>query len=151
MRLAVAAAMLWTTATIVMLIVISVLAAIQPRFPLNLGMIRTTGRAGLFVTLLPVAIGVAGMALYFTSARTRGAALLVGYSTLWASVMLSGLPAVWNARRSFCLKGLNFCIISPWVARLTVFAIALPFLAAAVLFLHAALRGTRPRLTAAAH
>lgn len=133
-------AFVWTSATIIMLLVISALIVAQPHFPLNLGVIKTNGLTGLAATLLPAVAGIAGMILFFRpAARRLGAQLLGGYSAFWALIFLSGLPAVWNARRSFCLKSLNFCIISPWVARLTMLSIVLPFALASVAFFAATL------------
>lgn len=120
---------LFMVATIVFLIVLTALILIQPKFPLDLGVLRTTGRIGLLITALPAAVGIAGLLLLWR--RRIGSLLVAAYCTFWSAVFLSGLPQVWNARRSFCLKGLNFCIISPWVARLTVLAIATPFLLSA--------------------
>jgi hypothetical protein len=133
-------AFVWTSATIIMLLVISALIVAQPHFPLDLGVIKTNGLTGLAATLLPAVAGIAGMILFFRPARRLGAHLLGGYSAFWALIFLSGLPAVWNARRSFCLKSLNFCIISPWVARLTVLSIVLPFALASVVFFAATLQ-----------
>jgi hypothetical protein len=135
-RIRLALAFVWTSATIILLLILSALILLQPNFPLNLGFIRTTGRAGLVGTLLPALVGLTGLTLLFMGAmRRKGALVLACYSGFWAAVFLSGLPSVWYARRSFCLKGLNFCIISPWVAKLTVIGIALPFVLAGICFL----------------
>ena len=123
-------ASLFISATIVFLVVITVLIIMQPSFPLNFGFIYTTGRTGLFVTVVPVMVGIVGLALLWSRQRI-GAILVATYCAFWAVVFLGGLPRVWNARQSFCLEGLNFCITSPWVARLTVLAIATPFLLSA--------------------
>jgi len=98
----------------------------QPRFPLDVGLIRTTGRSGLFVSLVPAFLGIIGLVL-LRFGRAAGAILVAAYSSFWAIVFLAGLPRVWNARQSFCIKSLNFCINSPWIARLAVLAIAIPF------------------------
>lgn len=137
------AAFAWTAVTVVALLVISILILLQPRFPLNFGAIRTTGRMGLLVTLVPSLAAIGGMILWRGSRRRTGAWILTAYSLYWAVVFLSGLPAVWNARRSFCLDALHFCIISPWVARLTVIGIALPFVLAALCW-REPLRGVAP-------
>jgi hypothetical protein len=104
--------------------------AAYPRFPLNLGVIATTGRTGLLVMVPAALAGIAGL-LLLRSRRSLGMTLTAMYCAFWAAVFLAGLPRVWNARQSFCLKGLNFCIYSPWVARVTVFAIVAPFLLSA--------------------
>jgi hypothetical protein len=121
---------LFITATIGFLLVLTILIVVQRNFPLNLGLVRTTGRAGLFVSLLPALVGTVGLAL-LRYKRAAGAMLVAAYSAFWAIVFLGGLPQVWNARQSFCLNALNFCIVSPWIARLTVLAIATPFLLSA--------------------
>ena len=121
---------LFISATIGFLLVLTVLIVAQTKFPLNIGVVRTTGRAGLFVSLLPALVVTVGLRLLWYK-RATGAILVAAYSAFWAIVFLGVLPQVWNARQSFCLKGLNFCIISPWVARLTVLAIATPFLLSA--------------------
>lgn len=121
----------WTSISVITLLVLSTLILLQSRFPLNVGVIRTNGRVGLLVTLVPAAVAVGAM---LRSSRRTGSLFLIGYSLFWAAIFLSGLPAVWNARRSFCLNALNFCIVSPWVARATVMMIALPFFLAATSF-----------------
>ena len=121
---------LFISATIGFLLVLTVLIIAQAKFPLNIGVVRTTGRAGLFVSFLPALVGTVGLVMLWYK-RATGAILVAAYSAFWAIVFLGGLPQVWNARQSFCLKGLNFCIYSPWVARLTVFAIVIPFLLSA--------------------
>lgn len=123
-------AVLFILATIGFLLVIAVLIVVQPSFPLNLGFVRTTGRTGLLATVLPAVAGGGGLAL-LRHQRRIGAFMVAGYCTFWACVFLGGLPVVWNAQQSFCLKGLNFCITSPWVARGTIVAVATPFLLSA--------------------
>jgi hypothetical protein len=125
-----ALASLFIAVTIGFLVVITILIVTQPKFPLDIGLVRTTGRTGLFVTVVPAMAGIIGLALLWRKRRV-GSILVTAYCAFWAIVFLGGLPQVWNARQSFCLKGLNFCIVSPWVARLTVFAIAIPFLLSA--------------------
>lgn len=126
-------AAVWCVATLACLMVISALIVGQPRFPLNFGVIRTVGRAGLSVTLLPALVGLSGL-LLLARRRSLAATLLAFYSFFWAGVLASGFPAIWNARRSFCLNALNFCIVSPWVSRVTLFALVLPFLLSGVCF-----------------
>lgn len=107
---------------------LSVAVLRNPRFPLALGIIRTTGRTGLWITLLPAMVALVGLI-----ARTRkkfSAVLLAAYCAFWSVVILSGLPFVWNAKQSFCFK--NLCITSHWVARLAVLGLATPFVLAAI-------------------
>lgn len=125
MKWRVALVLVWTLASLVVLFVIAVLILRQPNFPLTLGLIRTVGRSGLWVTLLPAISGLFALCLLFIR-RRLGAKLLGVYSAFWLGVWLSALPTVWNARRSFCLH--NFCITTPWLGRLTVFALSVPFL-----------------------
>jgi hypothetical protein len=122
-----ALASLFIAVTIGFLVVITILIVTQPKFPLDIGLVRTTGRTGLFVTAVPAMVGIIGLALLWRKRRV-GSILVTAYCAFWAIVFLGSLPQVWNARQSFCLKGLNFCIVSPWVARLTVLAIVTPFL-----------------------
>jgi len=121
---------LFAAITIGFLVVIAILMLVQRDFPFDLGIVRTVGRAGLPATMLPAAVAVLGVVLIWRR-RRLGGVLLAAYSAYWAIVFLAGLPRIWNARQSFCLKGLNFCIVSPWVARLTVLAIVVPFALAA--------------------
>jgi len=112
------------------LLLLSVLIVARPDFPLDIGVVSTKGRAGLLATLLPALAGVAGVVGLWRR-RAWGASLLVVFCAFWGAVFLSGLPKVWNSRQSFCLTGLGFCIVSPWVARLTAIGLAAPFLLAA--------------------
>ncbi|HEX7137878.1 MAG TPA: hypothetical protein VF219_08535 [Vicinamibacterales bacterium] len=139
-----ALAFVWTHTTIVFLFVVSSLILVKPSFALNLGFIQTTGRVGLLATFVP-AVAALAAGLWFAVRRSGGGLLVLAfYSAFWAVVFAGGLPAIWNARRSFCLKGLDFCIISPWVARLTLMSIILPFLLAAIVFLAEAQRRRAP-------
>jgi hypothetical protein len=121
--------LLWSAFTAVYLLIISVLIVRDARFPLNLGLIRTTGRAGLWVTLLPGVVGVLALVLILLRARL-GALLLGAYSLFWTVVLACTLPAVWNARSSFCTQ--TMCIRTPWIARLLVLVLATPFVLAAL-------------------
>lgn len=134
-----ALAALWTIGTAVFLLVLSSLILLQPRFPLNFGEIRTTGLPGLWVTFLPAVAAVGGLLLLRRSPRS-GATLLATYSLFWTSVLSSGFPEIWNARRSFCLNALNFCIISPWVARVTLGGLVLPFLLCGTFYVRGRMR-----------
>jgi hypothetical protein len=96
-----------------------------------LGIIRTTGLTGLWVTLLPAAVGLVGMIL-LKRARQTGLALVALYSAFWLAVGASALPTVWNAKRSFCLNGIGFCITSPWLGRIVALTLLTPFLLVAL-------------------
>ncbi len=118
----------WIILTILLFLGLSVLVFATPRFPLAIGLLRTTGRSGLWITFLPTLVALAGVILW---RRGRlGAWLLTAYSSFWCLGMLSGLPYVWNAKQSFCIR--TFCITTPWLGRLTVLALAAPFLLAAI-------------------
>jgi hypothetical protein len=121
--------LLWSAFTAVYLLTLSVLIFRDAQFPLNLGLIRTTGRAGLWITLLPGVVGVLALLLILLRAR-MGALLLGAYSLFWTVVLACTLPAVWNARSSFCTQ--TMCIRTPWIARLLVLALATPFVLAAL-------------------
>jgi len=121
-------ALFWIVVTIFFFLGLSVAVFRTPRFPLAIGMVRTTGRTGLWITLAPALVGVAGV--LFWSRRKLGAALLLAYSSFWSLWMLSNLPIVWNAKQSFCIR--SFCIVTPRVARLAVMALATPFILAAI-------------------
>jgi hypothetical protein len=95
-RIAQGLAVSWSLLTAILLLGITVGILTQPGFPLGLGPIRTTGLAGLWVTLVPAVLAFAGVVLL--GHRNRLAAgLLVTYSASWAAVVASGLPLVWNA------------------------------------------------------
>jgi len=121
---------LWTLASFIWLFIIAILIFHQPNFPLNLGLVRTTGRTGLWITLLPALWGMLAVCLLFIR-RKLGAKLLGIYSAFWMGILLSALPVVWHARHSFCIRN-AFCITTPWVGRLTVLAFAVPFLLVAL-------------------
>jgi len=122
-------ALLWSSLTIGFFLFISVLILSDPRFPLNLGSINTTGRAGLWATLPPGVVGLSGIVLMFCHSAW-GARMLGIYSLFWAAMIASGLPAVWNAQRTFCTR--TFCIQTPWISRLLVLGLATPFLLVAL-------------------
>jgi hypothetical protein len=121
---------LFVSATIGFLVLITFLIVIQPKFPLNVGLVRTTGKTGLLLTAVPAVCAIVGL-FQLPRRRRIGSILLTAYCLFWGGVFLAGLPEVWNAQQSFCLKGLDFCITSPWVGRLAVLAIATPFLLSA--------------------
>ena len=110
-----------------LLIGIGAMIMAQANFPLNFGLIHTVGRTGLWATFVPGLVGLGGLVLV-AGRRRFGGALLVLYSLYWVALAVSGLPSVWNAKASFCLRGLNFCITSPWLARGLLFAIAALFI-----------------------
>ncbi len=132
-------------ATSLLLIGIGVMILAQANFPLNFGLIHSVGRSGIWATLVPGLAGLAGLILLVRH-RRFGGALLGLYSLYWVALAVSGLPSVWNAKASFCLRGLNFCITSPWLARGVLFAIAALFMAIAIwAFRRAAGFEVRPR------
>ena len=55
---------LWTLLTILLFFGLSVPVFVTPRFPLTRGGLRTTGRSGLWIALLPALIGLAGALLW---------------------------------------------------------------------------------------
>jgi len=128
-RIARALTVSWSLLTAVLLLGMTVGILTQPGFPLGLGPIRTTGLAGLWVTLVPAVVSVAGVALLRHRGRLAGG-LLAAYSLFWAAVVAGGLPLVWNARSSFCLNSLGVCITSPWLGRLATMAILTAFVLA---------------------
>jgi hypothetical protein len=109
-------ALAWTAATALALLGISVGIVMQPKFPLNFGIVRTTGLTGLWATFVPGLLALTGVALI--RVRTPlAAALILVFSCYWAIVLAGGLPVVWNATSSFCLNGLGVCITIPWIGR----------------------------------
>jgi len=118
-------ALLWSAFTSLYLLVLSALILRDAGFSLKLGSINTTGHAGLWVTLLPGMLGLAGVLMVLARARA-GAWLLGIYSLFRTGVLLAAMPAVWRARSSFCTR--YFCITTPWLARLLPLALATPFL-----------------------
>ena len=122
-------ALLWSALTSLYLLLLSSLILRAPGFSLKLGSINTVGRTGLWVTLLPGLLGF--MAVLLLLARRRaGAWLLSVYSLFWTGVLIAGLPAIWNARTSFCTR--SFCITTPWLGRLLLLALAGVFLLVAL-------------------
>jgi hypothetical protein len=121
----------WLLVSAFLLCGISVLILLRKDFPLNVGLIRTTGRVGLLATLLPALVCLLGLSLLARFHRL-GAGLVGIYALFCSILMAGGLPSVWNAQSSFCLRGLNFCITSPWMARLLVMGLSASFLVAAV-------------------
>ena len=122
-------ALSWLASTVVYLLVLSVLVVDQPRFPLNLGLIRTVGRAGLWVTLLPALAGALAFILVLLRRRI-GAVVLGLYCWFWAGILACGLPVIWNARESFCTS--TRCIRTPWLGRLLLLGLMTPFVMVAL-------------------
>jgi hypothetical protein len=117
----------WTTGSAVLLLVIAAHVLTQPGFPLGLGVIRTTGPAGLWLTLAPAVAGLLGVALLRRPGRL-GPELVLLYSGFWSLVVVGALPGVWNAKRAFCLSGLGFCIASQWIGRMAAIGVLSSFL-----------------------
>ena len=126
-----ALALFWIAGTAIVLLVIALGVLTQPGFPLGLGLVRTTGLTGLWVTLVPAVVGLVGVVLVRRSSRFGGGLTLL-YSGFWAVLVASGLPIVWNAKRSFCFEGLGVCIRGPWLGRLMVLGLLAPFILSGV-------------------
>lgn len=122
-------ALSWVACTVVYLLVLSVLILDQPRFPLNLGIISTIGRTGLWITLAPALAGAFALILVLLG-RRPGAAVLGVYCWFWTLVLGCALPVIWNARESFCTRTL--CIRTPWIGRLLLLGLMTPFVIAAL-------------------
>ncbi len=117
-------ALTWAAVTSILLLVIAVQVFQNPAFPLGLGAIHTVGRTGLLLTLLPGSVGL--LALVLISANLRsGLWLLSTYSVFWTGVLIAAFPSIWNAKSSFCFR--TVCITSPWLGRLLLFALTMPF------------------------
>lgn len=122
-------ALLWLAISTTYLLVLSVLIAGNAQFPLNLGAIRTTGRTGLWVTLVPAIAG--SLAFFLLWLRIRAGALVLGaYCGFWTVILVCGLPWVWNARETFCTR--TVCIRTPWIGRLLVIGLMTPFVIVAI-------------------
>jgi len=138
-------ALIWSATTIMYLVVVSVVIIRNASFRLDIGVIKMTGRAALWPILLPAVIGLVGLILVLWHVRWGGW-LLGAYSLYWAGVLAAGLPAIWNAKTSFCTR--TICITTPWIGRLLLFALAACFFLVALrIYLNARLR---PRDSAAA-
>ncbi len=118
-------ALMWSALTVAYLLVLSGLIVADQNFPLKIGVISTTGRIGLWITLLPALVGLVAVMLAHRR-HAWGTWLLTLYSILWAGMLLAGLPAVWNAKTSFCTRTL--CITTPWIARSMLLGLAVPFI-----------------------
>ncbi len=91
-------AVFWVAATAVLLLGIAGHVVTERGFPLGLGLIQTKGLAGLWPTLLPGVLGIAGVVLLGRSSRAAGA-LLLAYSAFWALVLASLLPTAGHGSR----------------------------------------------------
>ncbi len=142
-----AVAISWCFVSALPLLAITLGILTEPGFPLGLGVIRTRGLTGLWVTLLPAAGGIGGALLVRKWSRV-GAGLIVAYSGFWAVLLACMLPVVWNAESSFCLQGLGVCITAAWLARLTILGLTMLFLLTAGwavrAFMHTRLQAPAP-------
>jgi len=123
-RLGRGVALIWSITTIAYWAVVSIAIIRDATFRLSIGVIKITGRAALWPTLGPAAIGLVGLILILSHLR-RGGWLLGAYSLYWAGVLIAGLPSIWNAKTSFCMR--TICITTPWIGRLLLFALASAF------------------------
>lgn len=139
-------AVTWSAFTSLLLLIISVQVLQNPVFPLGLGAIHTVGKTGLLLTLLPAAVGL--LAVLLSSRRVRSGLWLLGfYSVFWAGILLAAFPSIWNAKSSFCFR--TVCITSPWLGRLLLFVLTMPFVLVA-LWTYRELRGEQTLVTASA-
>ncbi len=118
-RFFLAFAALWATFTVVALVVITTLILKEPGFSLGLGLIRTHGLAGLWVTVPSIVLGITGLIL-LTMRRAIGTRLLLIYSVIWTLTlvpgMLSELPAIVRHPLAYCTS--RTCI--PWVIKVAI-------------------------------
>lgn len=126
-RLQLSLALFWTLISIFFFLGLSVAIFREPGFALNLGFLRATGRAGLWITFVPAAVGLVGVILMLARNKRLGWWFIGGYCIFWALAILSGLPAAWNAKRTFCIDVLKFCIVTPWISRIMVLGLATAF------------------------
>lgn len=122
-------ALIWSLATLAYLAVVSVAIIRNATFILNIGVIKMTGRSALWPILGPAVIGLIGLTLVLSHLRWGGW-LLGAYSLFWAGVLAAGLPSIWNAKTSFCMR--TICITTPWIGRLLLFALTTGFLLVAL-------------------
>lgn len=138
-------AVMWSATTIVYSSVVCVAIIHDPAFHLNLGVIKTTGKAALWPMMLPAVVGLVGIVLILR--RVEWGGWLVGaYSLFWAGMLAAGLPSIWNVKTSFCTR--TMCVTTPWIGRLLLFALATAFFLVA-LWAYLTAR-PRPRDSAAA-
>jgi len=117
----------WSVGSAIFFLAVALGILTQPNFPLSFGLVRTSGLAGLWATLLPAVVGLGGV-LLVRRPGPLGAGLLLLYSAFWSVLLASGLPNVWNAGTSFCLNSLGVCITSPWIGRLVAMGLLAAFL-----------------------
>jgi hypothetical protein len=123
-RIARWSALAWLAGSSIYLLGLSVVIWGNPRFPLTLGAIKTAGRTGLWLTLVPTLAGL--LALCLIVFRNRAGTIVLGvYCGFWTAILASALPFVWNARQSFCTS--TMCIRTPWIGRMLVFGLMTPF------------------------
>jgi hypothetical protein len=115
-RFFLALAVLWTAFTVVTLGVITAMIVTEPAFPLGLGVIRTRGLAGLWITVPSILLGIVGL-LLLAKRRTIAARFLLLYSVVWTITlvpgMLSELPTIVRHPLAYCANGT--CM--PWVIK----------------------------------
>jgi hypothetical protein len=118
-RLFLALTVLWTTFTVVFLGVITVVIVKEPAFSLGLGLIRTIGLAGLWITVPSILLGTAGLAMLMTR-RAIGARVLLLYSFIWTLILLPGmlsrLPAIVRHPIAYCTSG----TCTPWIIKVAI-------------------------------
>ncbi|HKH99728.1 MAG TPA: hypothetical protein VJ999_11525 [Candidatus Sulfotelmatobacter sp.] len=118
-RIFLALAVFWTAFTVVWLGVITAMIFNDPAFQLGLGLVRTQGLAGLWVTVPSILVGIAGLILLLTR-RTIGTRLLLLYSAVWTITlfpgMLSELPAIVRHPLAYCTS--KTCM--PWVIKVAI-------------------------------
>lgn len=137
-RVLLALAVLWTIFTVVSLGVITAMIVKEPAFPLGLGWIRTSGLAGLWITIPSILLGITGLILLKTQ-RTAGFRLLLLYSGLWTLIlipaMLRELPTIVRHPLAYCADGK----CTPWVITA---AITIAFTLSTLWYAHQALQGS---------
>jgi hypothetical protein len=118
-RFLLALAVLWTIFTVISLGVITVMIVKQPAFPLGLGSIRTSGLAGLWITLPSILLAIVGLVLLTTRPRI-GSRVLFLYSGLWTLTLVPGvvamLPTIVRHPLAYCADGR----CTPWVITVSI-------------------------------
>jgi len=135
----------WTLVSALPLLAIAVGILSRPDFPLGLGFIRTRGLAGLWCSLLPAVVGIAGVVLLRSWPRV-GAGLILGYAAFWCVVLAGLLPVVWNTESSFCLRGLGLCITAAWLGAAVILGLLALFMLVVVWSWRSLKAGERPRV-----
>ncbi|MGB9234504.1 MAG: hypothetical protein WCC04_08825 [Terriglobales bacterium] len=118
-RILLALAVLWTVFTVVALGVITAMILREPAFPLGLGWIRTSGPAGLWITVPSILLGIVGLALLLMR-PTTGSRVLFLYSGLWTLMLVPGvlaiLPTIVRHPLAYCADGR----CTPWVITVSI-------------------------------